>query len=153
MTQAQTPQFGEARVAPFHLSGSSVASTDVFNSMASIVVANSVWHAQEPIVDKDWIEFSALASDWIRETILSSSMRTIFASKPYLAILAMPPDKVVPLILRQIIREGSTPYHWFAALVALTNENPAGTEENVIAIANRWIEWGRARYGRQLGPE
>jgi hypothetical protein len=154
MTQAQTPQFGEARVAPIHLSVASVVSTDVFSSMASVVIANSVWHAQEPIVDKDWIEFSMVAAEWKRETRYLSQLRKVFASEHYAKIIALGPDKAVPLIIRQLLIEGDAPYHWFAALVTLTNENPAAEVGGKVRdISRSWIDWGRARYGGQLAAE
>jgi hypothetical protein len=142
-----------ARVPLTHISN--VAIVQSGSEAETIVYANSAWYGEQAVVEKDWIEFSALVSAWKRETRLSSSLRNVFASAYYKSITTMDPDKVVPLIIRQLILEGSSPYHWFSALVALTNGNspPPALGGNVRDISRWWIEWGRARYGRQLGPE
>jgi hypothetical protein len=101
--------------------------------------------------DADWLEFSLLAMQWKQETVQSSSLRKVYESKYYKKILEMGP-RVVPLIIRQLISEGSNPYHWFAALMTLTKENPVPKTSSVRDISSAWIDWGRARYGRQLGP-
>ena len=154
MTQMQTPRFGEARVAPIHLSVASVVSTDVFSSMASIVIANSVWQSQEPIVDKDWLDFSTLAAAWKRETSLSSSVRRKYASEHYKKIIGMGP-KAAFLIVRQIELEGSVPYHWWDALRELTGHDPVPPEVggDIRATAKIWIEWARQQDAGKLGAE
>jgi hypothetical protein len=50
--------------------------------------------------------------------------------------------KVIPLILRELEHE---PAPWFAALQAITGENPADQQlaGNFARMADAWIEWGR----------
>jgi len=152
--QAQAPQFGETRISLPHFSSSSVTVTGFSVDSASVVFANSVWQGQQPLVDMNWVEFSALAEAWKDETRHLSQLRKVFASDHYTKIIALGRDKAVPLIIRQLQAEGDTPYHWFAALVALTNEDPASAAGgNVRDISRSWIDWGRARYGRQLEAE
>ena len=155
MEQPQHGQFATARVVPIHLtSATTVVVTDYITSNSSLAVSNSVWCGQQPVVDKDWIEFSALADAWKKDTRFLSQLRKVFASGHYAKIIALGPDKAVPLIIRQLLVEGDTPYHWFAALVTLTNENPAADAGGKVRdISRSWIDWGRARYGGQLAAE
>lgn len=107
---------------------------------------------EAPMDRFDWLEFTLLARQWKQDTMHLSSMRTILASRYYHRILEMGRERATPLILRQLILEGANPYHWFSALASLGNEDPASAAgDNVRDIAKAWIEWGRARYGHQLG--
>src|SRR5262245_54447258 len=99
MEHPQRDQFATARVVPMHLSSattvfttdppSASVATDYFVTIKSVAVSNSVWCGQEPLVDKDWIEFSTLATTWKQETGLSSSIRRKYASEHYKKILRM----------------------------------------------------------------
>ena len=136
----------------FHVAATGVVSNgDQIVAVSSLTYANSIWLTP---ADADWLEFSELVAAWKKETQHLSMLRKVFNSPHYARILAMGAKKAVPLIIRQLIAEGPRPYHWFAALVALTNENPSPSDQtNVREIARAWIEWGRVPYAAQLGPK
>jgi hypothetical protein len=91
--------------------------------------------------------FDLLVDRWIEDTNLLSSTTEIVTSWAYQSIIAMGPG-VVPLILKQLEREGDQPRNWFWALRYLTRENPVRSEQrgNRRAMAQAWLEWGRYRY-------
>jgi hypothetical protein len=136
----------------FHVAATGVVSNGAhIAAVSSLTYANSLWLTP---AEADWLEFSELAAAWKKETQHLSMLRKVFGSPHYARILAMGANRVVPLIIRQLALEDARPYHWFAPLVALTNENPApATENNVREIAKAWIEWGRVRYAGQLGSK
>ena len=54
-------------------------------------------------------------------------------------------ERVIPLILNDLIRE---PHHWFVALDELTGESPELREEDrgsIEALSNAWVKWGKAK--------
>jgi len=108
--------------------------------------------ADDTVADADWLEFSALVAAWKRETGASSSIAESIASEHYRKIVAMGPDKAIPLIVRQLEIEGSMPDHWWWALRELAGYDPVPPELNsdVRAVARFWIKWARERYAGQL---
>jgi hypothetical protein len=88
-------------------------------------------------------QFRALAAQWKAETALLSSTSALVAHPAYQAIIALGPP-VVPLLLQDLQRE---PAHWFAALKAITGEDPvpSGDWGRIPAMAVAWLSWGRAR--------
>ena len=87
--------------------------------------------------------FRQLAKTWKQETNhLSSSVR--MAKHPaYLEIIALG-KAVLPFLLAELRRD---PDFWFAALRAITGENPAppSSAGKVKEIARAWVTWGRER--------
>jgi hypothetical protein len=59
---------------------------------------------------------------------------------------------VIPLILRELEKEGDDPDWWFWALESLTGENPVPENAigNNLAVAQAWLKWGRERYAGEL---
>jgi hypothetical protein len=87
--------------------------------------------------------FHRLAAEWKDQArFLSNSVRMAMLT-PYQRIIGMGMP-VVPLILEDLKRE---PHHWFWALEAITEQNPVPPESlgNIKAMANAWIEWGKAQ--------
>jgi hypothetical protein len=100
----------------------------------------------KPDTDPDAIkaQFELLAAQWVAETTSSSSDYWHYVSHwTYQMIIGMGWD-VVPLILESLRR---TPDHWGWALEVVTGENPVPAEAagDIEAIAEAWINWGRAR--------
>jgi len=87
--------------------------------------------------------FQSLAEEWKAGTAFLSSTTAMIEHPSYRAIIALGPP-VVPLILRDLEKE---PAYWFAALRAITGEDPAPPEArgNFRAIADAWLVWGRSR--------
>ena len=71
----------------------------------------------------DGILFSQLVEKWYMERGATSSLSEITSCPSYLKIIRMG-QRALPLLLDQIRREGDDPDHWFAALEAITGEDP-----------------------------
>lgn len=82
--------------------------------------------------------FEALSRQWKRETGHFSVIARRYQHPAYKSILEMK-SAVVPLILKELRRE---PDRWFAALQALTGENPAKDAINFYEAVDNWIAWG-----------
>ena len=96
----------------------------------------------------DWHEFNTLASAWKSRKKTQSFTGAMVADPNYLRIIGMG-EVAVPFILRQLEIElnSGEPDHWFAALWAITGENPipAESQGNVHDMARAWLEWGERR--------
>ena len=88
-------------------------------------------------------EFNRLADAWHRDTAFLSSVADIVLDPSYQRIIGLG-YAAVPLMLRQL-RQG--PDHWYWALAAITNENPAqdAPEGDIAAICQSWLDWGMRR--------
>lgn len=86
-------------------------------------------------------QFRALADQWRRETGLLSSSTQKTAHPAYQEIIGMG-AAAIPLILREMQERGG---HWFAALRAISGENPVPREYagQIPRIREGWLEWGR----------
>ena len=87
--------------------------------------------------------FRALADQWRWETGPLSSSTAIAAHPAHQEIIEMGPA-AIPLLLRELQERGG---HWFAALRALSGENPAPREYagRIPKITELWLEWGREK--------
>ena len=88
--------------------------------------------------------FASLADRWERETASTSSDYGHYVIHPaYLRIIAMG-WAAVPCVLERL---AAAPDHWGTALEAITGENPVPMDAagDMIAIADAWLAWGRAR--------
>jgi len=83
---------------------------------------------------------------WKDETGHSSSMTKALAHPSYLRIIGLARDSAGHEIERLILRElESDPDHWFAALNAVTGEDPVKPEHDFDESVNAWLEWGREK--------
>lgn len=90
-------------------------------------------------------EFSRLATDWKEETRHWSSVRKMLAHPNYLRIIGLATisrREVQRLLLRELRDE---PDYWFAALTAITGENPVSRDADFDQAVNVWLKWGRER--------
>lgn len=89
------------------------------------------------------LKFARLSSDWKRASAHLSAVERMAMLPSYQAIIGMGPE-VVPLLLQDLQQE---PCHWFWALHAITQENPAENKGPlpVSELAALWIEWGRQK--------
>lgn len=87
--------------------------------------------------------FQSLAQRWREETEFHSAPSALFMHPAYQEIIGLGPA-VLPLMLADLEK---TRDHWFWALRAITGENPVPAEERgkVERMAERWVDWGRAR--------
>lgn len=92
---------------------------------------------QREIGDK----FNRLASQWLRETEYISSIKKACMHPAYQRIIGMGPD-ALPYLLREL---ESNPDHWFWALEAIAEDDPAQSEDTFDGAARAWLNWGRAK--------
>ncbi len=87
--------------------------------------------------------FRQLADQWIAETINISSVSDMLLHPAYQAIIGMGPA-IIPLLLDELKRE---PNHWFAALKAVTGENPVSPAYagDVDMMVDAWLAWAEQR--------
>jgi hypothetical protein len=87
------------------------------------------------------VKFQRLASQWRKDTLLSSSVGDDHAHMAHLAILAMG-KPALPLILEELERNGG---HWFLALRLIAEFDPVPPEHagKVSKMREDWIRWGR----------
>jgi hypothetical protein len=87
--------------------------------------------------------FDRLADEWRADTRFTSSLSKIYGHPAYQEIISLG-RPVLPLILASLKRY---PQQWFAALEAITGENPVEESDagNVERMRAAWIEWGKQR--------
>src|SRR5207245_1288531 len=89
-------------------------------------------------------EFRALLDQWDRDTAVLSDASRILGHPAYRKIVAMG-QRAVPLILHEL-EEGGGYFAWFAALEAITKEDPV--PKGVVAgqvCREAWPKWGKER--------
>ncbi|MBF0180869.1 MAG: hypothetical protein HQM03_12675 [Magnetococcales bacterium] len=85
-------------------------------------------------------KFARLANRWKEESAHLSSVERMAMLRSYQAIIGMG-AVAVPLLLRELQKE---PDHWFWALQAITEADPANGETLPIdELAARWVTWGQ----------
>lgn len=86
--------------------------------------------------------FRKLVKQWRGATEFLSKSPQRAMHPAYQKIIGMG-DAAVPLILRDLERNGSD--DWFWALTAITDENPINDEiaGDMQAMAEAWLQWGR----------
>ena len=89
----------------------------------------------------DQHKFRRLADQWLRETEHSSSLKKACMHPAYQRIIGMG-IVVVPYLLRELEQR---PNHWFWALNAITEEDPAQTEDSFEGAKTAWLQWGREK--------
>lgn len=95
----------------------------------------------------DKLTFNALVERWRIERGATSSITRMATCPSYQRMIAMG-ERVVPLILSEMEREGDEPDQWFWALAAITGVDPAPPESqgDIVEMAKAWLDWGRGRY-------
>lgn len=97
------------------------------------------------IVGAEALLFARLLRSWHQERGITSSLSDITSCPSYLQIIGMG-EKAVPLILRQLKREGDDPDHWFAALEAVARHDPVPRADygDTVKMAEAWFRWADA---------
>jgi hypothetical protein len=86
-------------------------------------------------------KFRRLANQWLRETEHASSVKRACMHPSYQRIIGMGPA-VVPYLLHELERNSD---HWFWALNAITEEDPARAEDSLDGAKEAWLRWGREK--------
>ena len=99
---------------------------------------------QYDIVQFDKFRFLQFMETWHTERGITSSMSEMTGCKSYLNIIGMG-EAALPLILAQLEREGDDPDHWFAALEAITGEDPVSEDAcgDTVRMSEEWLSWAR----------
>lgn len=134
--------------------GESLISANVVLENMIVVAANeadySLISITLPVLDwaANWIKFHELVNEWKKRKRISSRAQDIISDPNYMQIIGMGAP-AVPLILFQLRGElqHGEPDHWFAALWAITGENPVplASRGNLVKMAEAWLDWGAAR--------
>ena len=83
---------------------------------------------------------------WKADTRHWSSVTRMIAHPSYLRIVGLARYSNYNDVERTLLRELETePDHWFAALTALTGEDPTQPEYDFDESVNAWLEWGREK--------
>jgi len=82
--------------------------------------------------------FTELATSWRNQTWYVSSIQKRISHPDYLKIIGLG-AKAVPWILEELKNE---PDYWFAALEAITREDPAPNASSVAELRDAWLAWG-----------
>ena len=85
-------------------------------------------------------EFSILADQWRSNTRHLSLVSKKITDPAYLRIIGMG-RPALPLLL-EALRD--KPSHWFAALRAVANTDPAGLAANPSEARKAWLDWGKS---------
>jgi len=86
-------------------------------------------------------EFNMLANQWRNDTRHLSLISKKVMHQAYFRIMGMGPA-VVPLLLEEL---RDRPAHWFTALKATTNVDPAPQGSSSSEARQAWLDWGRGR--------
>jgi len=84
------------------------------------------------------IEFDALSKRWNADTRHMSLISEKITHPAHLRIIGMG-EAAIPLILKAL---RDKPTHWFTALRATTNTDPATENDNPATARAAWLEWG-----------
>ena len=107
------------------------------------LVGDSAANTPGQLVVPESARFQSLIFQWHEERGVTSSAMEMAMCNAYQRIIAMG-ERAVPLILRQMEREGDEPDFWFWALRVLTNADPVQPQHrgNIVEMARAWLEWG-----------
>lgn len=83
--------------------------------------------------------FRRLVDQWRKETEHISSIAKASMHPAYQRIIGMGYD-AIPYLLRELRQD---PDHWFWALNAITEQDPAQSEDTFDGAVNAWLKWGR----------
>ena len=90
--------------------------------------------------------FRELVERWKDETGHSSSITKALANPNYLRIIGLAGKSTGHELERLLLRElESDPDHWFAALSAITGEDPVHPGHDFDQAVKAWIQWGRKK--------
>lgn len=138
----------EGHMSQIAWTGSSSLSVDGFYFPANTVALSSteeknavkVTPGNQIKLIPDELTFENLVDTWQSECGASSSTREITTTDSYLKIIGMG-KAALPFIFREL--SSDEPDHWFAALRAITRENPVSSLErgNLKKMAGAWLSW------------
>jgi hypothetical protein len=86
-------------------------------------------------------KFHRLADQWISQTEHMSSIKKACMHPSYQRIIGMG-SQVIPYLLQELKRN---PDHWFWALNAITEEDPAQSEDSFDGAVSAWLKWGKEK--------
>jgi len=99
----------------------------------------------------NWLSFTDLVNLWHNDTRYCSDSSVIISHRAYLRIIAMGP-KALPHIFEEL-KKG--PDHWYAALAAITGEDPVPEEHrgSMTQMQQDWLTWAKEHLELPKGRE
>ncbi len=83
---------------------------------------------------------------WKRETGHASSVAKAISHASYLRVIGLSKYSRDHQLEKLLLTEMKTePDHWFAALTAITGENPVKPEDDFDTAVQRWLDWGKSK--------
>ena len=109
------------------------------------------WRAPDeyqPFIPKESM-FARWVEQWREERGAASSLSDMFACPSYLKIIGIG-ERALPLIFARLRSERDDPDHWFAALEAITGENPIPENDcgDTLKMAEAWLSWAEKKSAR-----
>ena len=118
------------------------SSMDSHYSCSSDITGKKSISTTSTIRDNDEVQFKIFLDRWHEERGITSSVSEMTTCRSYLRIIAMG-RRALPLILKQLKREGRDPDHWFAALEAIVGHDPIPKDAygSTTRMAHAWFDW------------
>ena len=112
---------------------------DIATHFAEVIAARSRNEGQSDLAKS----FRKQVERWKDETGHLSSITKTLAHPSYLRIIGLARNSADHEIERLLLHElESDPDHWFAALSAVTGEDPVKPEHDFDEAISAWLEWG-----------
>lgn len=114
------------------------ADLNVMTKTRGVWILDSGYKSYESVLEQ---RFSELADRWEQETEKSSFITAMIAHPDYLSIIAMGEQVLRPIFKRMLKKPG----FWFAALEAITQQNPIkeSSRGKISAVHADWMEWAK----------
>lgn len=99
-------------------------------------------YSAQPPRESSENRFRELVQQWKEQTKFTSSATDLVMNPAYQQIIGMGPS-ALPFLMAELRRE---PDHWFAALQAITGQDPLLPEErgDLDRMTSVWLAWGKA---------
>lgn len=128
-------EYAKAKI-PRHVDGEYKTATH----FAEVIAKRGRYVRQRDLAE----EFKLQVEIWKNNTGHLSSITKAVAHPAYLRIIGLARNssghEIETLLLNEL---ESDPDHWFAALTAVTGEDPVRPEHDFDGAVNAWLEWGR----------
>ena len=98
----------------------------------------------QPVAPRKYEIFKSLVNQWHRDTWFKSSISKRISHIAYLKIIGLGME-AVPWIIQELRDD---PDYWFAALEAITRDDPAPNAKNMSELRDAWLEWEKNRIAR-----
>ena len=125
-----------------HWDDDTVGAYELASHMTQLIADRRLTHTQSMLETC----LHAHIERWKLDTIHWSSITKRLAHPSYLRIIGLARNFTDYEVERALLREFQTdPDHWFAALTAMTGEDPVRPEHDFDEAVDAWLAWGREK--------